>query len=128
MRDGLLGGEHDGLHPAALRLAHDRLPRPPRAHDRGGHLDALVLLPHGLGPGQGGPRALELGVGDRGVERERHRHLEHPQRLDHGAALLELVVLLGGQPAGRLHDVVVERGAEDGHEDRAVLGLGAPRA
>ena len=41
------------------------------------------------------------------------------------AALPEVVVLLGGQPAGGLDDVVVERRPEDRDEDRPVLGLGA---
>ena len=102
---------------------HDRLAGAARAHDRGGDLDALVLLPHRLGPRQRPARALELLVGDAGVERQRHRHLEHPQRLDHGAALAEVLVLLGREPARRLDDVVVEREPADRHEDRAVLGL-----
>ncbi len=72
-----------------------------------------------------GARGLELGVGDRRVERQRHRHLEHPQRLDHRAALAEVLVLVGGEAAGGLDDVVVERRAEHRHQHRAVLGLGA---
>src|SRR4051795_9915726 len=44
-----------------------------------------------------------------------------------GAGLVEgALVLLGGEPAGGLHDVVVELVAEDRHEDRAVLGVGPP--
>src|SRR3954463_9113729 len=42
---------------------------------------------------------LELLVGPAAVQRERHRDLEDPQRLDPGAALLVLV-LVGGEPAG----------------------------
>ena len=68
-------------------------------------------------------RALEVVVADARVERQRHRHLEHPQRLDHRAALALVGVLLRREPAGGLHDVVVERGPEHRHEDRAVLRL-----
>ena len=120
----LLGGEHDRLDAAALGLVHDRLAGAAGAHDRRGDLDALVLLADRLGALQRRAGALELLVGHARVERQRHRHLEDPQRLDHRAALAVVVVLLGGEPAGGLHDVVVERRAEDRHEDRAVLGLG----
>src|SRR3954447_21270566 len=107
----LLGGEHDRLHAAPPGLVDDRLPGPARAHRRGGHLDALVLLPHGLRARQGRPRALELLVRQRGVDRQRHRHLEDPERLDRRAVVrLEgLDVLLGRKAARGLHDVVVER-------------------
>ena len=80
---GLLGGEHDRLHPAAAGLAHDRLAGAASPHDRGGHLHALVLLPHQLGPRQRLAGALDLGVGERRVHRQRQRDLEHPDRLDH---------------------------------------------
>src|SRR3954452_4415492 len=121
----LLGGEDDGLHAAALGLVDDRLPGAPRAHRRGRDLDALVLLPHRLRPRQRRPGALELLLGEGGVDRQRHRDLEDPQRLDRRAVVrLEgLGVLLGREAPGRLHDVVVERRAEDRHEDRAVLGV-----
>ena len=42
------------------------------------------------------------------VDRQRHRHLEHVERLEHRAALA-LLGLLRGQPAGGAHDVVVQR-------------------
>ena len=107
----LLGGQHDRLDPAALGLAHDPLAGAARAHGRGGDLDALVLLPHRLGALERLAGALEVLVGDARVERQRHRHLEHPHRLDHRAALALVRVLLRRQPAGGLHDVVVERRA-----------------
>ena len=119
----LLGREHDRLDAAPLGLVHDRLAGPAGAHGRRRHLDALVLLPHGLGPGERLARRLQLLVRDPRVERQRHRDLEHPQRLDHRAALALVLVLLAREPPGGLHDVVVERRAEDGHEDRAELGL-----
>src|SRR3954471_21302542 len=121
----LLGGEHDRLHAAPARLVDDRLPRSPRAHRRGRDLDALVLLPHRLGARQSRPRALELLVRQRGVDRKRHRHLEDPERLDRRAVVgLEgLDVLLGRKAARVLHEAVYERSAEDRHEDRAVLGV-----
>ena len=46
----LLGRQHDRLHAAPARLVDDRLARAPGAHGRRRDLDALVLLPHGLGP------------------------------------------------------------------------------
>src|SRR4051794_16591194 len=123
-----LGGQHDGLHPAPARLVDDGLPGAPGPHRRGGDLDALVLLPDGLGPGQRLPGPLELAVGQPGLQRQGHRHLEHPQGLDHRAVGLQVVVVLvAGQPPGGLDDVHVEVRAEDGHEDRAELrfhGLG----
>src|SRR3954469_4749701 len=121
----LLGGEHDRLHAAPSRLVDDRLPGPARAHRRRRDLDALVLLPHRLRARQGRPRALELLVGQGGVDWQRHRDLEDPERLDRRAVVrLEgLDVLLGREPARGLDDVVVERAAEDRHEDRAVLGV-----
>ena len=66
---------------------------------------------------------LELLLADARVERQRHRDLEHPERLDHRAALAGVLVLLAGEPPRGLHDVVVERGPEHGHEDRAELRL-----
>ena len=62
--------------------------------------------------------------GHPGVDRQRHRDLEHVQRLEHGAALV-LVGLSGGKPAGGADDVVIESLAEDGHEDAAVLRRGS---
>src|SRR3954466_9178621 len=94
----LLGGEHDRLHAAALGLVDDRLPRPARPHDGGRDLDALVLLPHRLRALERAAGPLELLLGHARVERQGHRHLEDPQRLDHGAALAVVVVLVGGQP------------------------------
>src|SRR5215218_1401835 len=96
---GLLGRQDDRLDPAALRLAHDALARPARPHGRGGDLDALVLLPHRLGAAQRLAGALEVLVGDARVERERHRDLEHPHRLDDGAALPLVRVLLHREAA-----------------------------
>src|SRR5919198_642029 len=121
----LLGGEHDRLDAAALGLLDDRRTGAPRAHRRGGDLDAFVLLPHRLGPGERRAGALELGLGERGVDGQRHRHDEDPHRLDGGAGVLlqRVLVLLGGQAPGGLHDVVVERAAEERNEDRAVLRL-----
>src|SRR4051812_47544266 len=84
-----------------------RLARPAGAHGRRGDLDALVLLPHRLGAPQRLARALEVLVRDPRVERQRHRDLEHPHRLDDRAALALVGVLLHREPAGRLHDVVV---------------------
>src|SRR3954464_13468464 len=43
--------------------------------------------PPGLPPRPPPPRLLELVLGQRGVDRQRHRNLEHPQRLDHRAVL-----------------------------------------
>src|ERR1700759_4589484 len=48
----LLGAEHHRLNPPAPRLVDDRLPGPAGPDDRGGDLDALVLLAHQLGPRQ----------------------------------------------------------------------------
>ena len=120
---GLLGGEHDRLDAAAARLAHDRLARAAGADDRGGDLDALVLLPHELRARQRLARPLDLGIGQRRIHRQRQRDLEHPDRLDHRSLGLEVVAGLPGQAAGGLDDVVVERGPEDRDEDRAELGL-----
>ena len=78
----LLGSQHDHLDPAPAGLLHDRLPGTAGA-DRGrGHLHPLVLLPHLLGVLQRAPALLELAFGQRGVQRQRQRHLDHPQRLD----------------------------------------------
>ena len=117
----LLGGEHDRLDAPSPRLVHDRLAGAAGAHGRGRDLDVLVLLADGLRAGERGARALELGLRHARVDRQRHRDLEHPQRLDHRAALVEVLSLVGGQSPCGLHDVVVERSAEDRHEDRAVL-------
>src|SRR4051812_41681662 len=124
----LLGREHDRLDPAALGLPDDALARPPRAHGRRGDLDALVLLTHRLRARERLAGPLELLVADARVQRQRHRDLEHPHRLDDRAALPLVGVLLHREPPRRLHDVVVERGAEHGHEDRAVLRRGVPAA
>ena len=62
-------------------------------------------------------------VGHARVDRQRHRDLEHVERLEHGAALA-LVGVLGGEPARGADDVVVELLPEDGHEDAAVLDPG----
>src|SRR5215213_6442799 len=48
-------------------------------------------------------RAPEVLLGDAGVERHRHRHLEDPDGLDHRAALALVAVLLRGQAPRRLH-------------------------
>ena len=69
-------------------------------------------------------RALELRVGQARVERQRHRDLEDPDRLDRAPRRSPSSSSLGREPPGRLHDVVVERRAEQRHEDRAVLALG----
>ena len=88
------------------------------AHHRRRDLDALVLLADRLRPRAAPARAfLTLLVGHARVDRQRHRDLEHVQRLDHRAALV-LVGVLGREPAGGPDDVVVERLAEDRHEDR----------
>src|SRR3954470_8428941 len=125
---GLLRREDDRLDPPPLGLAHDALPRPAGAHGGGGDLHALVLLPHRLRTAERLAGALELLVADARVQRQRHRHLEHPHRLDHRAALALVGVLLHREAAGGLHDVVVERGAEHRDEDRAVLGRRVPPA
>src|SRR4051812_6832356 len=120
----LLGREHDRLDPAPARLLHDRLTGAPGTHRRGRHLDALVLLPDRLHAPQRRAGALELRVRQPRVDGQRHRHLEDPQRLDRRTLARRLVRrLLGGQPAGGLDDVVVERAAGDRDQDRAVLGL-----
>src|SRR5215213_9278646 len=101
----LLGGEDDDLDAAPAGLLHDRVPRLPGPDGRGRDLDALVLLPHRLRAAQRGPGALELGVGEPRVDRQRHGNLEDPQRLDRRALALGLVgVLLGGQAPGGLDD------------------------
>src|SRR5690242_13366983 len=85
---------------------------PPRRR----RLAAPVHLADRLGEHQRPPGALELALRHRRVERLRHRHLEHPERLDHRPALAGVVVLLGRQAPCGLHDVIVERGAGDRHE------------
>ena len=62
--------------------------------------------------------------GSRGVDRQRHRDLEDPQGLDRRPLVrVEVLVLLAGQPPRGLHDVVVERAAQDRDQDRPVLAL-----
>ena len=118
-----LGGEHDRLDAATLGLADDRRTRAAGPHDRGRHLDALVFLAHDLRPHERLTRALDLSLRQRRVERQRQRDFEHPDRLDHRPLLDDVVPGLSREPARRLHDVVVERRAEDRNENRAELRL-----
>ena len=111
--------------PRRFASDDDRRAHRPRAHHRGRDHHALVLLADLL-RARAAPRlaARDLLVRHARVERQRHRHLDHEQRLDHGAALA-LVALLGREPARGADDVVVELVAEHRHEDAAVLDLGA---
>src|SRR5204862_3426107 len=102
---------HDALAVGA-RPHRGRAPPPP-----------LVLLADMLGALQRPPRLDDLLLGNAGIQRQRHRYLNHVDRLDYRAALA-LLRVLGGKPAGRPDDVVVHLLTEDRDEDRAVLNLG----
>jgi hypothetical protein len=127
----LLRREDDRLHAAPPRLLDDRLPGPAGADGRGGDLDAVVLLPHGLRPPQRRAGALELRLGQPGVDRQRHRHLEDPQGLDRrrrGGPVGLVEALVGGEPPGRLDDVVVERAPVSGTSSEPYSKPGAVRS
>ena len=119
---GLVGGQHDDLHAAAPRLVDDRLSGPPGPDHGGGHRDTLVFLPHLPGALERRPGQIGAAVGQRRLERHRHRHLKHPDRFDR-RGLRQLVAVRAGQPRGRLDDVVVEGRAEHRHQDRTELRL-----
>ena len=125
-RDGLLGGEHDRLHAAAARLGHDRLAHGAAAHHRRGHLHPSYSSPTSLARASTRFASLHPLLRHARVDRQRHRDLEHVERLEHRSALA-LVGVLGGQAARRADDVVVELLAEDRHEDAPVLVSGGLR-
>ena len=127
IRDGSSAASTIASHAAPLGLLDDRLRR------RGGRAPSPSRPRRPRTPppppwrARSAARArLSCASGSARVDRQRHRHLEDPQRLDRRALPSQASsVLLGGQAPGGLDDVVVERRAEDRHEDRAVLGLGA---
>ena len=87
-------------------------------------MHAGVLLADDLGACERLAGAPDVRLGQAGVERERHRHLEDPDRLDRDGVDRGLVGgLAGDEQGGGLHDVVVERAAVQGHEDRAVVAF-----
>ena len=100
-----------------------------RAHRGRGDLDALVLLAHGLGARRAPcARRWSSRLGHARVERQRHRDLEHPQRLDHRAALAGSSF---SSPASRPAVCMMSSSSgvpEDGHEDRAELRARPPGA
>src|SRR5215218_5741278 len=118
---GLLRREHDRLDAAPSRLRDDRLAGGPAPDHGGGHLHALVFLADLLGPRKHPLRLLHPLFGDARIDRQRHRDLEDVKRLQHRA--VALLGLLRRESSGRPNDVVVQRGAQDGHEDAPVFGL-----
>ena len=69
------------------------------------------------------PRArVDLLLGHAGIERQRHRDHEDPDRLDRGGVDRGVVGgLARHQPGRRLHDVIVERAPQQRHQDRSVV-------
>ena len=92
--------------------------------------DALVLLPHRLGPPQRRARLLELRVGQPRVDRQRHRHLEDPQRLDRRRRVARRPRRRRSSDASRPAVWTMSSssgGADERDEDRPVLGLARSR-
>ena len=120
----LLRREHDRLDAATLGLVHDRLAGAARAHGRGGDLDALVLLAHGLGARERLAGAPQLVLGRRARRAAAPSAISNTQSASITAPPSPMSSF--SSPASRPAVCMMSSSSgvpEHGHEDRAELRL-----